>query len=155
MKLQRDNQLVRLKGRFRLLLERACDRCLVNLDYHFEKPWELHLLPAPLNMETEYSLGLGDMGEAHAHLPVADDVDSGPDAYFYEGERIDLLGAFLEEVFLNLPAYLRCDDPLVTPPEASCKGQGDQGIWSPKNQEKWVDPRWSGLLEMKDKLPEN
>ena len=153
--LQRDKQLVRLKGNLGLFLGRCCDRCLNNLKFEFKKPWELHFLPAPLNLETEYNLGIGDMGEAHAHLPVSDDVDHGPDAYYYDGERIDLLAALLEEVFLNLPSYVRCGDPQVVAPAASCSDHADQGTWSPKNQKKWVDPRWAGLLEMKDKLPEN
>ena len=60
-----------------------------------------------------------------------------------------------EEVFLNLPSYVRCGDPQVATPSDGCSDHADQGTWSPKNQEKWVDPRWAGLLEMKDKLPEN
>ena len=153
--LHRDKQLVRLKGQLELLMARPCDRCLQNLSYEFQKSWELHFLPAPLNLETEFNLGIGDMGEAHAHLPVSDDVESGPDAYYYEGERLDLLAALLEEVFLNLPSYIRCADPQVLTPEGGCSDRSDQGVWSPKSQPKWVDPRWAGLLEMKDKLPEN
>jgi uncharacterized metal-binding protein YceD (DUF177 family) len=103
----------------------------------------------------EFNFGLGDMGEAHAHLPVSDEVDSGPDACFYENDRLDLLKAMLEEVFLVLPAYVHCGDLHVAANEQGCDPQADQGVWKPKSQEKWVDPRWAGLLELKDKLPKS
>ena len=155
LKLQRDNHLVKLKGQLALNVGRSCDRCLVPLIFDLDRRWHLHFLPAPLNPGIEFNFGVGDMGEAHAHLPVSDDVDSGPDACFYENDRLDLLAAMLEEIFLVLPAYIRCGDPHVVPNAQGCDSQADQGVWKPKSQEKWVDPRWAGLLEMKDKLSES
>lgn len=145
LKLIRESNLVRMDGQLQVVLGRSCDRCLKEINLGLEQRWQLHFLPQPLAPETDLNLGLGDMGEAHAHLPVSDDLESGPDAFYYEGEVLDLERALCEEIFLNLPAYLRCGDPKTLQAAESCQSAGENGSWTPKNQENWVDPRWAGL----------
>ena len=153
LKLVRETNLVRMDGHLRVLLGRDCDRCLSDIELEIAQRWQLHFLPAPLAPELDLNLGLGDMGEAHAHLPVSDDLeDTGPDVFFYQGDLLDLEAALCEEIFLNLPAYLRCGDPLVIQDASNCQSPGEKQAWTPKNQEKWVDPRWAGLANLRDQL---
>ena len=153
LKLVRETNLVRMDGNLKVLLERDCDRCLNDIQLGIDQRWQLHFLPAPSGPELELNLGMGDMGEAHAHLPVSDDLeDTGPDVFFYRGDLLDLEAALCEEIFLSLPAYLRCGDPLVIQDATNCQSPGDKEAWTPKNQEKWVDPRWAGLANLREQL---
>ncbi len=153
LKLVRETNLVRMDGHLKAQLGRDCDRCLSGIEMGIDQRWQLHFLPAPLAPELDVNLGLGDMGEAHAHLPLSDDLeDSGPDVFFYDGDVLDLESALCEEIFLSLPSYLRCGDPLVVEDASECQSMSDKEAWTPKNQEKWVDPRWAGLANLRDQL---
>ena len=152
IKLIREQNLVRLAGQLYVVLSRACDRCLLDTEIVLEQPWAVHFLPAPLSPDMDFHLGAGEMGEAHAHLPLSEDVESGPDASFYDKDMIDLQAALCEEIFLNLPTYLRCDHPKAREKTEGCQNEAANGAWTPKNQENWVDPRWAGLEAFRTKL---
>ena len=150
--LHRETNLVQMDGQLEVAMTRACDRCLLPIVLDLSQRWQLHFLPAPLNPEIDLNLGLGDVGEAHAHLPLSEDVESGPDTFFYEGGLIDLQSALCEEIFLNLPAYLRCDHGKVRQVPNGCQKTNEEGSWTPKDQESWSDPRWADLAQLRGKL---
>lgn len=142
--------MLRLRGQGEFALKHACVRCLQELELKMDLAFDLRLIE-----------GVGEIfpGDKYdldpQHLASDDDEDEGnpldddDDLVTYQGDTIDLAPIIREQVLLEVPMHPRCDDDGVTA-EGPCNFDPAGAIEA--ERERWVDPRWAALGEMKDKL---
>ena len=124
---------VRVRGKLETRISRACDRCLADVSFPIEMPFELFYEPN--------EAGAGE-NEKEIH---------GRDLEFsvFENDEIDLDELVVEQLALNVPARILCRD--------DCRGLCDQcgtdlNLASCKC-EKPIDPRWQALAELREREP--
>lgn len=130
--LERNGELVDLRGKYsvRLLLE--CSRCLEPVEMEVEGPLRVVYQPQPTGLDGE-------------EIELADDD---LEVSFYKGEEIDLSLGLHDEVALAVPMAPLCkeDCPGLCPVCGKSRLEGDCGCL-----EKRVDPRWAKLAKLKIK----
>jgi uncharacterized protein len=130
--LERNGELVDLRGKYsvRLLLE--CSRCLEPVEIEVDGPLRVVYQPQPTGLDGE-------------EIELADDD---LEVSFYKGEEIDLSLSLHDEVALAVPMAPLCkeDCPGLCPVCGKSRLEGDCGCL-----DKRVDPRWAKLAKLKIK----
>jgi uncharacterized metal-binding protein YceD (DUF177 family) len=150
--LERESAFVRLKGQARFALLHPCVRC-GQRDVPFDVPLKLDLrlveraeTDAP---EGDYE-GFHD-GDDHAGQPLGDAADlEDLDVASYAGHTIALDAILREQLFLELPAHPNCESAGACL-KGPC-GLVEQQKALQAEKDRFVDPRWAGLLALKEKL---
>ncbi|MCW5971416.1 MAG: DUF177 domain-containing protein [Blastocatellales bacterium] len=121
---------IRLRGQLRARLLAPCDRCLTDVSFDVDAPFDLFYAPVPADVEagSETELQERDLGFS-----------------FYEGDSIDLDEMVLEQLALALPTRVLC--------RSDCRGLCDQ-CGADLNSEtcrcaKPMDPRWQALADLR------
>jgi uncharacterized metal-binding protein YceD (DUF177 family) len=150
--LEREAAFVRLKGKARFSLLHPCVRC-GQRDVPFEVPLKLDLR---LVERQETTAPEGDFesfndGDDHAGHPLGDAADlEDIDVASYAGHTVALDAVLREQLFLELPAHPNCESA-----GACLKGPCgllEQQAALQAEKDRFIDPRWAGLLALKDKL---
>ncbi len=150
--LEREAAFVRLKGKARFSLLHPCVRC-GQRDVPFEVPLKLDLR---LVERQETTAPEGDFesfndGDDHAGHPLGDAADlEDIDVASYAGHTVALDAVVREQLFLELPAHPNCESA-----GACLKGPCgllEQQAALQAEKDRFIDPRWAGLLALKDKL---
>jgi uncharacterized metal-binding protein YceD (DUF177 family) len=150
--LEREAAFVRLKGKARFALLHPCVRC-GQRDVPFEVPLKLDLRLVE-RAETETPEGDFESfndGDDHAGLPLGDAADlEDIDVASYAGHTVALDAILREQLFLELPAHPNCESAGACL-KGPC-GLVEQQEALQAEKERFVDPRWAGLLALKEKL---
>lgn len=120
---------IAVRGRMRVMMEAACDRCLEPVGFPLDCNFELTYLPA-------------------SSLTAEEDVEieeAGLEAGFYEGEGLDLADVLREQILLALPMQRLCLE--------SCRGicpvcGGNRNRAACDCREGLQDDRWARLREL-------
>ena len=150
--LEREAAFVRLKGKARFALLHPCVRC-GQRDVPFEVPLklDLRLVERAENEAPEGDFEGFNDGDDHAGLPLGDAADlEDIDVASYAGHTVALDAIIREQLFLELPAHPNCESA-----GACLKGpcglvEQQEALQSEKDR--FIDPRWAGLLALKEKL---
>jgi uncharacterized protein len=124
---------MRLRGHLETLLRRPCDRCLTDVEWPIDLPFDLIYVAADKqNQRTgEVELNAADLGIS-----------------VYENDQIDLDEMVVEQLELSLPFRLLCSE--------DCRGLCPQ-CGADLNTEECdcqplIDPRWEALAAVKENL---
>ncbi len=120
---------MRVHGRVRAVLEVSCDRCLRGVPYAVEDEFDVTYAPALAESDAEkHELQIDDL-----ELDV------------YEDDFIETGGLAREQVLLNLPLRLLCEEDC----QGLCPNCGtDLNAEQCGCEQKTIDPRWEGLKEI-------
>ena len=122
---------IRVRGQLQAQLLAPCDRCLTDVPFVVDAPFDLFYAPDDASAKgTEAELQERDLGIA-----------------FYEGDEIDLDELVREQLALSLPTRVLCRE--------DCRGLCDQ-CGADLNREtcdceKPIDPRWQVLADWSEK----
>jgi len=150
--LEREAAFVRLKGKARFALLHPCVRC-GQRDVPFDVPLKLDLR---LVERAETEAPEGDFegfndGDDHAGLPLGDAADlEDIDVASYAGHTVALDAVLREQLFLELPAHPNCESTGACL-KGPC-GLVEQQEALQAEKDRFIDPRWAGLLALKEKL---
>lgn len=97
--LSRNQEFVELKGTYQASIQSDCDRCLCPITVDLDEAFRLELVSEENHLAPEGDLELS--------------MDSA-DLDFYENDEIDLIRYFEDQIILDLPFTVVCDD--------DCKG---------------------------------
>lgn len=123
---------VRVRGQLKARLLVPCDRCLIDVPFEIDQPFDLFYTPLEesTNLAAETELQERDLGFS-----------------VYEGEEIDLDELVREQLELALPTRILCRE--------DCRGLCDQCGADLNLGEcscaKPVDPRWQALADLRER----
>lgn len=148
--LYREPQTVHMKGVADFTLAHTCVRCLEPVPFDLHLDLDLRLVPAqdlaaPLGEDVVLDYGLEDVLKEEAE---AIDLGAG-DVVAFDGRTVDLGAIVREQVFLELPMHPSCESEGARP-TGPCVFDREGALAA--EQERWVDPRWAGLMALKDRL---
>jgi uncharacterized protein len=121
---------MRVRGEVKSRLIATCDRCLNEVAFPIEAPFDLIYLPE--------DPGAGQTGETELH-------DRDLDLAIYENDQINLDDLVLEQLELNLPARVLCREDC----RGLCSECGADLNSEQCRCEKPIDPRWQALNRLK------
>ena len=145
--------MVRMKGEARFSLLHPCVRC-GQVDVPFEVPLavDLRLVERAEDNDIEADFEEFSDGDDHAGLPLGNAADlEDINIASYVGSTIAVDHILREQLFLELPPHPNCESV-----GACLKGpcglvEREQALQA--ERERFIDPRWAGLLAIKDQLP--
>ena len=139
LKLSRAMSLILLSGEVTLALECTCVRCLERVVFDVAFDVELHL------SSTLVENALSD------EITLDEDAIGGVDIVPFNGDVVDLPQLLREQIFLEVPMHPACGHEGARVTE-KCEVRGAAAAEAEANR--WQDPRWAALRDLRDKLPE-
>jgi len=140
--LTREADIVRIRGSLKAMVKNICVRCLDDVVIALELKPDLilsHTIAAGAFSEgIEFA-----EGEGVDQTNPAEDLD----LVYFDGKKIALDTILREQIFLELPAHPDCSQG-----RESKECDIDKHGALAKERAKWSDPRWDGLLALKEKL---
>ena len=124
---------MRLRGSLTASLRRPCDRCLTDVEWPLELPFDLIYVAADKDSQRsgEVELTVNDLGIS-----------------VYENDQIDLDEMVIEQLELSLPFRLLCtEDCRGLCPQCGVDLNNDKCDCQPL-----IDPRWEALAAVKESL---
>lgn len=147
--LARDAQAVRVRGTGSFRLQHVCVRCLEDIPFDLDLDLDLRLVAR----ESARDLASGstlEYGLNEALDGDAEQIDLGEqDDIPFDGRVVDVGALFREQLFLEVPPHPTCESEGAHPP-GPCVVDREGAL--AEEQSRWVDPRWQGLLALKDRL---
>ena len=131
-RIQQSDSKVTVKGEATAELQLECDRCLKSV-----------LIPVSSSFEVEYVTP-----DTYQADPAAELLDEDLSLSVFDGEVIDIDELVREQLLLELPAQVLC--------QQECKGLcpecgGDRNDTDCKCEDSEIDPRWSGLKRIENR----
>lgn len=149
LRLVRDAQTVRVRGQSIAQFSHVCVRCLETIPFDLELDIDLRLVarndPDLSEDDLAFESGIKDWLDGNAEgidLHEADEVH-------FDGRVVDLGAVLREQYFLELPTHPVCESPGAKP-GGPCVVDREGTL--AEEQSRWVDPRWAGLLALKDRM---
>lgn len=147
--LVRDAQTVRVRGRSRAEFSHVCVRCLETVPFDLDLVLDLRLVarndPDLSEDELAFESGMNDWLEGKAEAVDLQQADEVP----FDGRVVDVAALLREQIFLELPMHPVCESPGAKP-TGPCVVDREGAL--AEEQSRWVDPRWAGLLALKDRM---
>lgn len=144
------DETVRVKGLAHFDLLHTCVRCLEPIPFELDLDLDLRLVRSedlggvvPDDVALDYGLS-----DALSEPAETLNLEEGEVAAF-DGRTVDLGAVLREQIFLELPMHPSCESEGARP-EGPCVLDREGAL--AKEQERWVDPRWAGLMALKDRL---
>ncbi|OGQ15375.1 MAG: hypothetical protein A2138_10200, partial [Deltaproteobacteria bacterium RBG_16_71_12] len=147
LRLEREAGLVRVRGSATFSLQHPCVRCLNAVPFEVPLDVDLRLVRKEAH-DAKAPEGEESDGDLEDSAVAGDDLDDLGVAS-YTGDIIHLAAVLREQLFLELPMHPACDSPSARP-AVPCAF--DEVGALEKEQQRWVDPRWAGLVKLKDQL---
>ncbi|MFZ9887869.1 MAG: YceD family protein [Myxococcota bacterium] len=146
--LEREAATVKVTGEGRFALAHACVRCLRDVRFDLAVGFDLRLAEGAAGEPNAEELQDDEEMESFG----ADDIDPAEaDLFPFDGRRVPLGAIIREQVFLELPMHPQCESEGAKPLPGPCTLDPDGAL--AREQARWQDPRWAGLLALKDQLP--
>lgn len=149
LSLVRDAQTVRVRGQSSAQLSHVCVRCLETVPFDLALELDLRLVarndPELAEDELAFESGMKDWLEGNAEAVDLHQADEVP----FDGRIVDVAAVLREQMFLELPMHPACESPGANP-SGPCVVDREGAL--AEEQSRWVDPRWAGLMALKDRL---
>jgi len=151
--LARENRdMLRLKGAGSFQVRHACVRCLNDVTFPVALDFDLRLIEGAIDLLPGESADY----DPHGLAQLTEDSEAGAlgwdddeDFVTFQGDVIDLDRVVREQLLLELPMHPRCDsEGAISAGHCEFDPEGA----AQREAERWVDPRWEGLMALKDKL---
>lgn len=148
--LSREAATVRVTGEGSFPLEHACVRCLRDVRFDLDLDFDLRLAEGvPTDLEDDFDAFVGEGVELNGEADLLDPDEA--DLVPFDGRVVRLPDILREQIFLEVPMHPSCESEGAEPPEGPCTLDPDGAL--ERERSRWQDPRWAGLLALKDRLP--